>query len=195
MRLSWCGALASGKVKAYKVDQSTNGGSSYKSLLKATKATLTTRRLGPSTRYRWRAQTTDTRARKGSYRTSLVARLARVEDSSASVVYGGSWLTHPTSSVSGGTEHYTTTAGASATVTVGTTARAFAIVRSAQFHPRLVPGPRCRRRRRCDRQREGQRRADALQFFPVHAQPDALARGRSSPSPRAATAAWTSTRS
>ena len=128
MKLSWCGALASGKLKSYRVDQSTNGGSSYKTLLKATKSTSSTRSLGTSTRYRWRAQTTDTRARKGSYRTSLVARLARVEDSSSSVVYAGSWLTHSTSSVSGGTEHYTTTAGASATVTVGTTARAFAIV-------------------------------------------------------------------
>ena len=80
MKLSWCGALASGKLKSYRVDQSTNGGSSYKTLLKATKSTSSTRSLGTSTRYRWRAQTTDTRARKGSYRTSLVSRLARVED-------------------------------------------------------------------------------------------------------------------
>ena len=43
-------------------------------------------------------------------------------------MYAGSWLTHSTSSVSGGTEHYTTTAGDSATVTVGSTVRAFAIV-------------------------------------------------------------------
>ena len=128
MKLSWCGVLASGTLKSYRVDQSTNGGSSYKTLLKATKATSSTRNLGTSSRYRWRAQTTDTRARKGAYRASLVSRLARVEDASSSVVYAGSWLTHSTSSVSGGTEHYTTTAGDSATVTVGTTVRAFAIV-------------------------------------------------------------------
>ena len=128
MRLSWCGALASGKVKAYKVDQSTNGGSSYKSLLKATKSTSTTRSLGLSTRYRWRAQTTDTKDRKSALRTSLVSRLARTEDASSAITYTGAWQTHSTSSASGGTERFTSTAGDSATLTVGSTIRAFAIV-------------------------------------------------------------------
>ncbi len=128
MRLSWCGATSGGAVKAYRVDQSTNGGSSYKGLLKSTKGTSTTRNLGLSTRYRWRAQTTDKKNRTGAYRSSLVSRLARTEDGSASIVYAGTWQTHSTSSASGGTERFTSTAGDSATLTVGSTIRAFAIV-------------------------------------------------------------------
>jgi VCBS repeat-containing protein len=128
MRLSWCGATSGGAVKAYRVDQSTNGGSSYKGLLKSTKGTSTTRNLGLSTRYRWRAQTTDKKNRTSAYRASLVARLARTEDGSSAIVYTGAWQTHSTSSASGGTERFTSTAGDSATLTVGSTIRAFAIV-------------------------------------------------------------------
>ena len=60
--------------------------------------------------------------------SSLVSRLARTEDGSASIAYAGAWQTHSTSSASGGTERFTSTAGDSATLTVGSTIRAFAIV-------------------------------------------------------------------
>ena len=110
------------------VDQSTNGGSSYKCLLKSTKGTSRPGASGSRPRYRWRAQTTDKKDRKSAFRTSLVSRLARTEDASSAITYTGAWQTHSTSSASGGTEQFTTTAGDSATLTVGSTIRAFAIV-------------------------------------------------------------------
>ncbi len=127
MKLSWCGVTAGGAVKAYRVDQSTNGGSSYKTLFKSTKSTSSTRNLAVST-YRWRAKTTDKKGRTGAYRTSLVARTARYQDTSASIVYTGPWTNSPTSNASGGTERFTTFAGADATLTLPSTVRSFAIV-------------------------------------------------------------------
>ena len=128
MKLTWCGVTAGGAVKAYRIDQSTNGGSSYKSMIKSTKGTSSTRNLGVSTQYRWRARTTDKKGRVSSYRTSLVARTARYQDTSSSIVYSGPWTSSSTSSASGGTEQFTTFAGADATLLVPSTVRSFAIV-------------------------------------------------------------------
>ena len=97
-------------------------------MIKSTRSTSSTRNLAVSTMYRWRARTTDSAGRTGAYRTSLVARMARYQDTSTSIVYTGPWTTSPTSSASGGTERFTTFAGATATLTLPSTVRSFAIV-------------------------------------------------------------------
>ena len=54
--------------------------------------------------------------------------MARYQDNSASIVYTGPWTSSPTSSASGGTERFTTFAGADATLVLPSTVRTFAIV-------------------------------------------------------------------
>ena len=128
MRLTWCGVTAGGAVKAYRIDQSTNGGASYKTMIKSTRSTASARNLAVSTKYRWRVRTTDKKSRTGAYRSSVVARMARYQDNSASIVYSGPWTNSPTSSASGGTERFTTFAGADATLVLPSTVRTFALV-------------------------------------------------------------------
>ncbi len=130
-RLTWCGVTASGtSIRSYRLEQSTNGGSSYGSVLfKKTTAKSSTRSLKPGTAYRWRARSTDKAGRTGSFRTSSVSRLTLTQDTSASVSYPtGTWTASSTTSASGGSERFAAAAGASASITLPSTARAFAIV-------------------------------------------------------------------
>ena len=91
------------------------------------------RTLATGTSYRWKVRTVDTAGRIGGYRASPATRLARIQDSRAEITYAGSWHAASTSAASGGTERYTSSAGASATVTVGNV-RAFAIVGPRSSH-------------------------------------------------------------
>ena len=109
MSLSWCGATAERtSVKAYRVDQSTNGGSSYQALLKSTKRTSTTRNLAAVDALPL-ARPDDRQEEPRGRLPRLAGRRAspRSEDSSSAITYTGAWQTHSTSSVSGGTERYT----------------------------------------------------------------------------------------
>jgi hypothetical protein len=129
MKLSWCGVTTSTtSVKSYRVLQSTNGGTTYPTTLyAATTGTSTTRALSVSKDYRWMAKTTDKLNRVGAYRTSLVSRISRIQNTSAAIVYTGTWATSTTSNASGGSERYTNQTGAAATIHV-TKVRSFAIV-------------------------------------------------------------------
>lgn len=126
-RLSWCGVTQSPYlVRAYAVGQSVNGGT-YGTIASGTTATSSTRNLSVGATYRWRARTTDTVGRTGSYRYSLTARVARYQETSTALTYSGTWRTSTTTSASGGAQRYTTVAGAKATITL-TNVRQFAIV-------------------------------------------------------------------
>jgi hypothetical protein len=120
VKLSWCGVTTSStSVRSYKVQQSTNAGSTYSSTLySATTGRHTTRNLSVSSSYRWRVRTVDSAGRTGSYRYSPVTRVVRYESSSGAISYAGTWGTSTTSSASGGSQRYTTQAGASASITV-----------------------------------------------------------------------------
>src|SRR5215203_4316154 len=128
MRLSWCGVTTSTtSVRSYRLYQSTDAGSTYPTkLFDATTAKSSTRNLSVNKDYRWKAKTTDTSGRAGNYRSSLVSRLTRYQDSSSRIAYTGAWSTSNISSASGGSERYTTQTGATATISV-TNVRAFAI--------------------------------------------------------------------
>ena len=129
MKLSWCGVTASStSVRSYRVYQSTNGGSTYPTkLFDATTARSSTRALSVSKDYRWKVRTLDKAGRSGLYRASLVSRITRIQNTSAAIVYTGTWATSTTSNASGGSEKYTSQTGAAATITV-TGVRSFAIV-------------------------------------------------------------------
>jgi large repetitive protein len=129
-RLSWCGVPRSGySVRSYTVGQSANGGSSYAStpIIRGTTARSSTRTLAVGTTYRWRARTTDSAGRTGSYRYSLASRVGRYQENSAALTYSGTWGTKRSTSYSGGAQRSTKAAGATATITL-TNARQFAIV-------------------------------------------------------------------
>ena len=130
MKLSWCGVTTSTtSVKSYRVLQSTNGGSTYSStpLISSTTARSSTRSLSVGKSYAWKVRTVDTARRTGSYRPSLVTRIARYQNTSTAIHYTGSWTTETTSNASSGSQRYTRQTGAAATIVV-TNVRSFAIV-------------------------------------------------------------------
>ncbi|MHB8891402.1 MAG: Ig-like domain-containing protein, partial [Candidatus Limnocylindrales bacterium] len=128
-RLSWCGVTRSPYgIRSYTVQQSTNAGATYPStIVSRTTAKSSTRNLRASTTYRWRARTTDTGGRTGSYRYSLTARIGRYQENHPAIRYTGTWKGQAVSSASGGAERYTSGAGSTATITL-TNIRQFAIV-------------------------------------------------------------------
>ena len=92
--------------QGYRVDQSTNGGSSYKTLLKATKATSS----DPQPRHCPAATAgAPRRPTRGPARAPTARRSSRGSRGSRTPARRSctpaSWLTHSTSSASGGTEH------------------------------------------------------------------------------------------
>ena len=192
MKLSWCGVTTSTtSVKSYRVLQSTNGGATYPTTLyAATTAKSTTRALSVNKDYRWKARTTDRLNRVGAYRSSLVSRITRFQNTSAAIVYTGTWATSTTSNASGGSERYTSQTGAAATITV-TDVRSFAIV-----------GPKSSTRGSLKVFVDGllvktvSERATTHRVppGPLRAEPDQRRRTRSGSSPPVADA-WTSTRS
>jgi hypothetical protein len=129
IKVSWCGVTASStSVRSYRVLQSTNGGSSYPTtLFSATTGTSSVRNAKVSTNYRWEARTVDRAGRTGNYRTSLVSRITRYQDSSSRITYTGSWASSTVGSPSGGTQRATSSTAATASIVV-TNVRAFAIV-------------------------------------------------------------------
>jgi hypothetical protein len=129
LRVSWCGVtMAGASVRSYKVAQSTNGGSTYPTTLYgSTTGTGSTRKLTVNTPYSWRVRTVDRAGRTGAYRTSLPARVTRYQESSTAITYAGAWGTTRSTSLSGGAQRRTKTAGATATITL-TNVRQFAIV-------------------------------------------------------------------
>jgi hypothetical protein len=131
VRVAWCGVAASGSsVKSYRIEQGTNGGSTFPTVVTAsTTGTSTTRNATPGTAYAWRARTTDSRNRAGAFAPSLTSKVAVIQDTSSAIHYSTGWSTATATRYSGHKEHATTRAGATATLTV-TNVRAIAIVAS-----------------------------------------------------------------
>jgi len=129
LKVSWCGVTTSTtSVRSYRLQQSTNGGSTYPTtLITSTTGRSSTRNVSVSQDYRWRVRTTDTAARTGSYRQSAISIVRRYQESSSRITYVGPWTTSSTVNASGGAQKYTATGGASASITV-TNVRAFALV-------------------------------------------------------------------
>lgn len=117
-------------VKAYRVQQSTDGGATWPVLVaRATSATSATLSIARSKTYAWRVRTTDNALRRGRYRVSATANVSvRQEAPSAAVVYAGAWRTTTSSRASGGTLRSAASTSASVTVTVAAGTRQVGIV-------------------------------------------------------------------
>ena len=130
VRVAWCGVTRTGtSVNSYTVLQSTNGGTSYAStpIISATAAASSTRNLLAGITYRWKARTKDSGGHFSLYTASATARLVRYQETHTSIAYAHTWRSTSSSSYSGGAMRYTTSAGATATITVNNV-RQFAIV-------------------------------------------------------------------
>jgi hypothetical protein len=118
IRLSWCGVTKSGtSVKAYRLQQSTNGGTTWPSTL-ASATTTASRTINAAVRttYRWRVRTTDSAGRVGAYAASASSRIGRYQDSSTAIAYSSGWRSSSTSTASGGAVRFASRAGASAVI-------------------------------------------------------------------------------
>jgi hypothetical protein len=131
LRLNWCGITASSAtVRSYRVLQSTNAGSTFpKTVASATTARSITLPLSTNTNYAWKVRTTDSRGHVSAYPMTLLSRISLYQDTSPAITYSIGWKVATGSGYSGSKEHYTTMAGATATMTV-TNVRAIAIVAS-----------------------------------------------------------------
>lgn len=131
LKVSWCGVSPSGStVKSYRLEQGTNGGLTFPSVVTAaTTAASSTRSATPNTSYAWRVSTTDSLNRTGAPASSLTSRVTLFQESSTAIKYSTGWANASSSKYSGGRERYTSKKNATATLTV-TNARAVAIVAS-----------------------------------------------------------------
>ena len=125
VRMSWCGLTSGTSVKSYRIYQAKNGGS-FKTLIKSTTGTSSTRNLDVSPdAYQFRTKITD---KKGHTSTGSGPkfRVVRTQDTSGSIVYSSGWAKSTKGSPSGGSTH--ATSGTNKTATFTFTGRAFAIV-------------------------------------------------------------------
>ena len=125
VRLSWCGLTSGTSVKSYRIYQAKNGGS-FKTLIKSTTSTSSTRSLDVSPdAYQFRTKITDKKGHT-STGTGPKFRVVRTQDTSGSIVYSTGWAKSTKGSPSGGSTH--ATSGTNKTATFTFTGRAFAIV-------------------------------------------------------------------
>lgn len=125
VKMSWCGLTGGTSVKSYRLYQSKNSGS-FKTLVKSTTATASTRNLsGSPATNQFRVKVTDKKGRSATG-TGPKFRVVRTQDSSASIVYSAGWAKSTAGSPSGGSAKAAT--GANRTATLTFTGRAFAIV-------------------------------------------------------------------
>ncbi len=98
----------------YQVQVSVNGGSYSTVTLSSATATSVNRTLTTNKTYRFRVRATDRQGNVSSYVYGPTFKPARIQNTSSSVVYTGSWHTSSNSKALGGSHRYTgsTSAGA-----------------------------------------------------------------------------------
>ncbi len=117
VRLSWSATDSGTGVASYKLQVSTNGGS-YRTIAlpKATSTTIK-RSLTDKATYRFRVRATDKEGNRSAYAYGPSLTSIRVQDTSASLTYSGSWGTKRTARASGGTAHFATSTSAAVSIT------------------------------------------------------------------------------
>ena len=115
LKLTWTGTDKGSGIAKYQLWQSVNG-HSYKKIKTTTgrSATVTTS-IGKT--YRFRVRAIDKKGNVGAFASGPSFRVYRYQETSASIVYTGSWPTVNSSKYSGGHADRTSTAGASAAFT------------------------------------------------------------------------------
>src|SRR6476619_4419727 len=117
VRQSWCATDPGSGVARYQLQQSTDSGSYATVTLSSAKATSITRTLTAGHRYQYRARGIDGDGSVGSFATGAKVLVNRVQETSTTIAYAGSWTSATSTSASGGKVRYTRAAYASATVT------------------------------------------------------------------------------
>ncbi|MFN8629594.1 MAG: Ig-like domain-containing protein [Chloroflexota bacterium] len=128
-KVSWCG-LTSTTKRYYYVYQSSNGGTTYASILSKTTATSTVRSIAVGHAYVFRARVNDGAGRYSAYATSIRTTVTRYQENSPSIVYVGSWANSKSTNFSSGYEKVASLNTASASLALPLGTRTFAIVAS-----------------------------------------------------------------
>jgi hypothetical protein len=117
--LTWSGSDAGSGVARYELEESINGGTAWTAVaLPSATATTITRSLAPNAnQYQYRVRAVDAAGNVGAFATGTTFRLTPVQDSSASVVYTGTWTAQAPANAYGGSTRSATAAGARASLT------------------------------------------------------------------------------
>jgi len=115
VRSTWSASDPSG-IKSYQVQRQVNGGT-WSTVASATTSAYVNQQLSFSGTYRYRVRATDKAGNVGSWATGPTIDASISEQNHTTVHYSGSWSTASSSTASGGSTRYTTTAGASVTQT------------------------------------------------------------------------------
>jgi GH25 family lysozyme M1 (1,4-beta-N-acetylmuramidase) len=111
VRIRWSGSDSSG-ISSYRLQRQANGGAWSNVALASATAPGTSERLTFGVLYRYRVSATDRQGNVSPWTYGRPFRALLVQQSSSAVRYGGSWRTVATSSASGGSLAYATSAGA-----------------------------------------------------------------------------------
>jgi uncharacterized protein YkwD len=111
VRTVWSRSDASG-IASSTLQRQVNGGSFVTVSLSSATATAVAQALPDGSTYRYRVRATDTQGNVSAYVYGPTFKPSRVEQSSTSVTYGGTWSSALSTSASGGSFKYTSTAGA-----------------------------------------------------------------------------------
>ena len=117
--LTWSGSDAGSGVVRYDLERSIDGGTAWTAVtLPSATATTITQSLAPNAnQYRYRVRAVDAAGNVGAFATGTTFRLTPVQDTSASVVYTGTWTAQAPANAYGGSTRSATAAGARASLT------------------------------------------------------------------------------
>ena len=119
-RISWSATDNAGGsgVARYELQRSTNGGSTWTNVsLSTALQTAETYLLTPNTTYIYRVRAIDAAGNVGAYATGAAFTPRVTQDNAAAVTYAGTWSTETVTSASGGSQRFSSTAGATSTYT------------------------------------------------------------------------------
>jgi hypothetical protein len=116
--VAWSGTDTNGTgIAKYQLQVSTNGGSYATVSLASATSTSINRTLTDGRSYRFRVRATDKQGNVGAYVYGPTFKPARVQNTSSSVHYTGTWVTSASSGALGGSHRYATSTGAKASFT------------------------------------------------------------------------------
>jgi hypothetical protein len=116
IKISWTGTDSGAGIADYDVGRSYDG-AAYQTIASATTATSLNWTMTPGHSYRFRVRARDKAGNLGSWAYTSTWYSSLIQQSSSSVVYGGTWATSSNSADSGGSATSASVAGASATMT------------------------------------------------------------------------------
>jgi hypothetical protein len=120
-RIAWSGTDTNGTgIARYQLQVSTNGGSYATVSLASATSTSVNRTLTDGRSYRFRVRATDKQGNVGAYVYGPTFKPARVQNTSSSVHYTGTWVTTSNGSALGGSHRYATSTGARASFSTTT---------------------------------------------------------------------------